>query len=291
MTDRGYWGYFPPSRPIPVEDGIKARTKRGRFGERWWSQRWLAILESLGDSARMQRGRAYARKGQVRNIDLQPGLVSARVQGSRRTPYDVQIEIDPLSDVQWEQAFDALSGQAIFTAQLLGGEMPPEVEDVFRAVGAALLPGKGDVEMNCSCPDWANPCKHTAAVFYLLAEAFDDDPFQTFTLRGRTREQVMKALREQRAAATWADEHPAPAGAPEPLEECTADFWTPRESLGDFEVSIKPPMVDSALLKRLGAPSFFHRPEAYLAALTLACQSVTDRALALAFQENPREEL
>ena len=288
--NRDYWGYFPPSRPIPVEDGIKARTQRGRFGEHWWSQRWIGVLESFGNSKRLGRGRTYARKGQVMNIDLQPGLITARVQGSRRTPYSVRIEIAPLSDAQWERAIDALAAQAFFAAQLLGGRMPPEIEDVFTTVGASLLPTSADVEMSCSCPDWANPCKHIAAVYYLLAEAFDRDPFHTFTLRGRSRDQVMEALRERRVAATSAAQPLAPDEKPEPLEETLSDFWTPRESLGDFHVAITPPTVETVLLKRLGAPTFSERPEAYLASLTLAYGFVTDRALALAFGASQPEE-
>jgi uncharacterized Zn finger protein len=284
---RSYWGYFPPSTPIPVEDGIRASTKRGRFGEHWWSRRWVEVVESFGNRARMGRGRTYARKGQVRNIDLQPGVITARVQGSRRTPYKVRIEIAPLNDAQWEQALDALGAQAFFSAQLLGGHMPPEVEDVFEAAGASLLPTSDDVKMSCSCPDWANPCKHIAAVFYLLAEAFDRDPFQTFTLRGRTGEQVKEALRERRVAVT-ADEELAPDEAPEPLEEAMGDFWAPREDLGGLRVAIEPPAVETALLKRLGLPSFSERPEACRAALSLSYVSVTDKALALAFEEGRR---
>jgi uncharacterized Zn finger protein len=280
---RNYWGYFPPSRPIPVEDGIKARTQRGRFGEHWWSQRWIGVLESFGNSKRLGRGRTYARKGQVMNIDLQPGLVTAQVQGSRSTPYRVRIEIAPLSDAQWERAIDALAAQAFFAAQLLGGTMPPEIEDVFTAAGASLLPTSADVEMSCSCPDWANPCKHIAAVYYLLAEAFDRDPFHTFTLRGRTRDQVVEALRERRVAATSADQPLTPEEKPEPLEEALSDFWTPRERLDDFHVAITPPTVETILLKRLGAPTFSERPEAYLGSLTLAYGLVTDKALAFAF--------
>lgn len=288
--NRGYWGYFPPSRPIPVEDGIKAQTQRGRFGEHWWSQRWVGVLESFGNSKRLGRGRTYARKGQVMNIDLRPGLITARVQGSRRTPYRVRIEIAPLSDAQWERAIDALAAQAFFAAQLLGGKMPPEIEDVFTAAGASLLPTSADVEMNCSCPDWANPCKHIAAVYYLLAEAFDRDPFQTFTLRGRTRDRVVEALRERRVAATSPDQPLAPEERKEPLEDALSEFWAPRESLGDFHVAITPPTVETVLLKRLGAPSFSDRPEAYLASLTLAYGSVTDKALALAFGASQPEE-
>lgn len=287
---RRYWGYFPPSKPIPVEDGIKARTKRGQFGEHWWSRRWVEVLESFGNRKRLGRGRTYARKGQVMNIDLQPGLVTAQVQGSRRTPYEVRIEIAPLSDAQWEQAIEALAAQAFFAARLLGGELPPDVEDVFEAAGASLLPTSDDVEMSCSCPDWANPCKHIAAVYYLLAESFDRDPFHTFTLRGRTREQVMEALRERRVTATSADENLAPEETPEPLEDAVSDFWTPRENLGNFRVAIASPRVETALLKRLGVPSFSERPEACRAALTLAYDAVTDNALALAFGESRMEE-
>ncbi len=287
---RDYWGFFPPSQPIPVENGIKAQTKHGRFGEHWWSRRWIGVLESFGNSNRLGRGRTYARKGQVMNIDLQPGLIEARVQGSRRTPYSVRIEIAPLSDRQWERAIDALAAQAFFAAQLLGGKMPPEIEDVFTAAGASLLPTSADVEMSCSCPDWANPCKHIAAVYYLLAEAFDRDPFHTFTLRGRTREQVVEALRERRVAATSAGEPLAPEETTEPLEEELSDFWSPRESLREFHVAITPPTVETVLLKRLGTPSFSERPEAFLAALILAYGSVTREALALAFGTSQSEQ-
>jgi uncharacterized Zn finger protein len=283
---RGYWGYFPPSRPIPVEDGIKAETQRGQFGEHWWSRRWIDVLESLGDRNRLGRGRTYARKGQVINIDLQPGLVTARVQGSRRTPYKVRIEIATLSDAQWEQALDALAAQAFFSAQLLGGRMPPEVEDVFEAAGASLLPTDNDVKMSCSCPDWANPCKHIAAVYYLLAEEFDADPFRTFVLRGRTREQVVRALRDRRVAATAAAEFAAPEEPPEPLEDTISNFWELGESLEGVRLAVAPPQVETALLKRLGLPSFSQRPEAFRAALELAYTSVTDGALRLAFGDD-----
>ncbi|MBL7065039.1 MAG: SWIM zinc finger family protein [Anaerolineae bacterium] len=284
-----YWGYFPPSRPIPVEDGIKARTKRGQFGKNWWARRWIAVLQTFGWSNRLQRGRTYARKGQVLNIDVRPGRVNARVQGSRRKPYSVRIEIAPLSDKQWEQAIDAMAGQALFAAQLLAGEMPPEIEEAFEAARVSLFPTKRDVAMNCSCPDWAVPCKHIAAVYYLLGEEFDRDPFLLFTLRGRTREQVMEALRARRAAAAPLVEEAAPGEEPEPqaepLEETLPRFWELREGLGGFRVTIAPPPVETALLKRLGPPPFSRRPEAFVGVLTLAYATVTERALALAFGE------
>lgn len=285
-----YWGYFPHSAPIRVENGIKARTQHGQFGEHWWAQRWIAVLESFGWDNRLQRGRAYARKGQVLNIDVRPGRVTARVQGSRRTPYTVQIEIKPLGEAQWERVIDAMAQQALFAARLLAGEMPPEIEQVFQAVGVSLFPTSGDVAMDCSCPDWVIPCKHIAAVYYLLGEEFDRDPFLLLTLRGRTRDQVMVALRAQRAAGALPAEQVAPEEEPEPqvepLEADLSRFWELRGNLGGFRVSIAPPPVETALLKRLGPPSFSRRPEAFIGALTLAYAAVTDRALALAFGED-----
>ncbi len=287
--DSSYWGYFPTSKPISVEDGIQARTKRGQFGEHWWSRRWIEVLESFGWDNRLQRGRRYARKGQVMNIDVLPGRIAARVQGSRRRPYSVRIEIAPLEHGQWERVIDALAAQAIFSAQLLSGEMPPDIEEVFRAAGVSLFPTSYEVEMNCSCPDWAVPCKHIAAVYYLLAEEFDRDPFLLFALRGHTREQVTEALRDRRAAAVPPAEEAAVEEAVEPLEETIPRFWELGKSLGGFQVTIAPPQVETMLLKRLGPPSFSRRPEAFRGALTLAYASVTDRALALAFGDEADE--
>ncbi len=285
-----YWGYFPRSSPIPVRNGIKARTQRGQFGEHWWAQRWIAVLESFGWDNRLQRGRTYARKGQVLTIDVGPGRVTARVQGSRRAPYSVRIEIAPLRNDQWERVIDAMAQQAIFAAHLLAGEMPPEIERVFQAAGVSLFPTSQDVEMNCSCPDWAVPCKHVAAVYYLLGEEFDRDPFLLLRLRGRTRDQVIAALRARRAAAAPPAEGAAPEEEPEPqvepLEADLSRFWEMRGNLGGFRVAIAPPPVETALLKRLGPPSFSRRPEAFIGALTLAYATVTGRALALAFGED-----
>lgn len=285
-----YWGYFPKSTPIPVEDGIKARTKRGQFGEHWWAQRWIEVLESFGWDSRLQRGRTYARKGQVMNIDVRTGQVTARVQGSRRKPYTVHIEIAPLSNEQWERAIDAMAQQALFAAQLLAGEMPPEIEQAFQAAGVSLFPTSDDVAMSCSCPDWAVPCKHIAAVYYLLGEEFDHDPFLLFKLRGRTRERVMEALQARRAAGAPPVEEALlgeePEAEPEPLEADLPRFWELREDLGGFRVAVAPPPVEMALLKRLGPPPFSRRPEAFVGALTLVYAAVTDRALALAFGED-----
>jgi uncharacterized Zn finger protein len=169
----GYY-YFKPTKPKEAKDGIKARSRRGSFANSWWAARWIAALERLMDSGRLARGRSYARKGQVLSIEETEGGIAARVQGSRPKPYRITIQITPLTDIQWEKVIDALSEQALFTAQLLAGEMPQEIEQAFNAAGVSLFPAKrGDLKTDCSCPDYANPCKHVAATHYILGERFD----------------------------------------------------------------------------------------------------------------------
>ncbi|MBO0702387.1 MAG: SWIM zinc finger family protein, partial [Candidatus Dormibacteraeota bacterium] len=180
------WWRDGPSKPIAVEGGIRARSKRGAIGSQWWSQRFIAVLESYGMSGRLQRGRTYARKGQVMEFSLGVGKVTARVQGSRPAPYKVSIGVLPLTSAQWKTVEARLAGAALFRAKLLAGEMPPEIEDVFAECGTPLFPrSESDLDMRCSCPDWGVPCKHLAAVCYVLAEAFDDDPFAMLAWRGR----------------------------------------------------------------------------------------------------------
>src|SRR6059036_1628093 len=95
-----------------------------------------------------------------------------------------------------------MANQAVFAAELLAGEMPKEIDQAFRASGRSLFPAKvKDLQTACSCPDWANPCKHVAATHFVLGEAFDRDPFLLFELRGRSKDQVLSALRRARASS------------------------------------------------------------------------------------------
>ena len=187
--------FYPRSRPRAVQGGIKAQSKAGSFGENWWAKRWLSVLESFKLGARLARGRTYARGGQVLAIEVGKGAVTAQVQGSRPRPYDVTIRMKTLGDGQWEQVLRVLSGKALFVAKLLAGEMPQDIEEVFRQAKVSLFPEKrGDLRTDCSCPDDANPCKHIAAVYYLLGEEFDRDPFLLFRLRGLGRDELLARL-------------------------------------------------------------------------------------------------
>src|SRR3990172_12645616 len=198
-----FWGGYAPSKPIKAEGGIKAKSKRGSIGDTWWSKRWVKVLESFGWSNRLERGRRYARSGQVIDFKLASGMVTARVQGSMSKPYSVKIEMKPLADEAWNKVLEEMSQKAIFAAKLLAGEMPQNIEEAFDATGMSLFPESSkDIKTDCSCPDSANPCKHIAAVYYILAEEFDRDPFMLFKLRGKTKDEISSSLRKKRTVDT-----------------------------------------------------------------------------------------
>jgi len=264
------WGGRPfedwtPSTPLPVEGGLAARSARGAIGTTWWSKRFIAVLESLGAGGRLTRGRAYARRGQVLSLDLVPGVVRGKVQGSRPTPYEIWITMPVLPAAVWEQIEREISGQALFAAQLLGGELPAELEDVVGRAGGALFPRSfRDVAMRCTCPDQDVPCKHLAAAFYLLAETFDDDPFRILRWRGRSRDQLLAGI----DPSTHAPAVEA-AGAPAVAPAVGAAGWLadlpddgPLDRLDRFWVSPVPPGLRPStlpapvdvLLRQLPAP-------------------------------------
>lgn len=273
---------------------------RRRFGVTWWGQRWLGALESFGWESRLARGRSYASGGQVRSLAVESGLVQARVQGSRPSPYRVAIRLAPLTEEQWERALDELAAQAIFTARLLAGELPAEVEAIFRQAGAPLFPSQAEaLGGDCTCPDWGNPCKHIAAVHYVLAEEIDHDPFTLFRLRGRGREEVLAALRQRRAAgdeegdesgeasagrdearsSSIQPDAPAPS-APEALP--LASFWSAGAGLEAFAAAPRPPQVPRAVLRRLGVPPFARNDPLVWPLLASAYDAIAEQALIVA---------
>jgi len=293
-----YWDWDgQPTRRRPA-DGIKAQSRK--FGQTWWASRWLAALEGLVDSARLSRGRSYARSGQVLNIDIRPGCVAARVQGSRPTPYKVRIEIEPLAERQWTRVAKAMAAQAIFAAKLLAGEMPQDIEEAFAAAEVSLFPAeRGDLVTECSCPDWANPCKHVAAVYYLLGERFDADPFLLFLLRGKSKEEVIAMLRARRAASAAQPSATSTVAPPDrdghseqedqspSLERSLDRFWEAPLGLEDFPVTIQRPAVDGVPVKRLGRPGFWHDEKLdLLAVFEDIYHVVSQQALDLALGNN-----
>ena len=295
--------YYTPSKARTVKDGIKARTKRGKsFGDTWWSKRWISVLESFGWDKRLQRGRTYARKGQVIDLEIHRGEVISHVQGSRRKPYQVTIGMEQISDKNWEKVADAMAEQAIFAAKLLAGDMPEDIEDAFETARVSLFPSKSDLDTDCSCPDWANPCKHIAAVYYLLGERFDDDPFLIFLLRGRSKEELMGILRQRRAGTTQSAEksdgaghtgslasaqHPAVTEYEPPGLATDSSFWESKESIDDFRVEISSPEVEVAVLRRLGKPSFWRSRKQFSKLFRSTYNTVSDSIHSLTTWSKP----
>jgi hypothetical protein len=214
------WRTYPASKPRPIDGGIASRKQRGAMADTWWSKRLVDLLDSYGLGARMQRGRRYARQGQLVSFDMQPGLVVAQVQGSRSTPYLVSVQFPALDDQQWERVQDEIDARLQFAARLLAGEVPADLEDVFARAGVPLLPRRwNDLRASCSCPDWEIPCKHVAAVLYVVADRLDDDPWMLLLWRGRTREQVLAHLdRPDGTVGQIAPWWPLIPGAPLPFE-------------------------------------------------------------------------
>ncbi|HIK46009.1 MAG TPA: SWIM zinc finger family protein [Leptolyngbyaceae cyanobacterium M65_K2018_010] len=228
--------------------------------EAWWVQRWVDLLNSYRFKKRLERGRIYAREGHILSVEYKGSKVTALVQGTAEEPYKLSIWLDAFSDEDWNYVIDSLAEQAIYSAQLLAGEMPEEIEGIFTANGLSLYPfNLAEVHSKCSCPDPKNPCKHIAAVYYQLGDCFREDPFVLFQLRGRSRDSILEALRQKRQAqappALEVEDgraaEPAPA-APNPVAAGLEldRFWTYDHPLDADLVVITP--SDTTVLDVLG---------------------------------------
>jgi uncharacterized Zn finger protein len=260
MTSFAYYPHHERPRPLPTEGGIQARSRRGAIGETWWSKRFIELLESFGVGSRLKRGRNYARTGQVTELEIEPGVVLAKVQGSRYSPYRVRIRGKVLSEHQWRRAEKAMAAQALPLAKLLAGEMPHDIEEQFAACKLTLFPrSRGELTATCTCPDRENPCKHIAAAYYILAERFDEDPFLIFTWRGRDQDELVERLRARRAPACRdRATRSRPAQTPRATEPGASlstvldSFWQSGPELDAIHVSPLAGEAPDTLLRQLG---------------------------------------
>jgi uncharacterized Zn finger protein len=265
--DRWGWPRTAPKKPPPAH-GIKMK----KAGTTWWGQRWIEALEHVlrGDSGRLARGRTYARAGRTHDLVVKAGKVTAKVTGSRSSPYKISIQLAQLPAAVWQAAIDGMAAKAQFSAELLAGQMPKEIDDVFRAASTSLFPmERADLVTTCSCPDWGDPCKHVAATHYVLGEALDRDPFLLFELRGRSKAQVLDALRVARgaAAAPPAKRSRRKKTAPDALASVpdvptvafsgidAANYDRPRQALPALQFSFDEPLTHGAVLRQLGTPA------------------------------------
>lgn len=278
-----WYRHYEPTEPREVKGGIKAKSKRGAFGTTWWGERWEETLKGFGIDNRLQRGKRYARKGQVRSIEIADGQVASAVQGSRPDPYEVTIRLRPYDETEWNEIVEAFRHQPYFAAALLAGDMPARVEEVVERAGVTLFPEQeADLETGCSCPDWSNPCKHIAAVYLLLTEEFDRDPFLIFRLRGMRRGALMDRIG---AGDAMADDS-GPTGAA-PAEGASPDaeplrvegFWDAPDLPDDVYGPVETPSTHAALPKQLGKFPFWRAEEGLAEALEPICEAASGEGM------------
>jgi uncharacterized Zn finger protein len=291
------WPQSSRKKPAP-EHGIRIK----KAGTTWWGKRWIEALEQVlrGDAGRLARGKTYARAGRTHDLSVQAGEVSASVTGSRSEPYQIAIKLKQLDDATWSAAISGMAAKAQFAAELLGGQMPQEIDEVFLAASVSLFPRqRSDLKTSCSCPDWGDPCKHVAATHYVLGEALDRDPFLLFELRGRSKEQVLAALRAARGGGAPDElDELQPTAAAEiasvVLEQLSAESYDKAsQPLPSLQFSFEQSAGHSAVLRQLGAPPAWTgeaQPADVLAPLVRAAAE-SARRMALAEPTPPGEQI
>ncbi len=304
--DGSRWFTATPKQ-APPEHGIKVK----QAGTTWWGQRWIEALQRLlrGDEGRLARGRSYARAGRTHDLVVQGGAVSALVTGSRLEPYRVTLELSRLSDAEWSQAIHAMAEKAQFSAELLAGEMPREIDTVFH--GGLFPQRRAELVTACSCPDHGDPCKHIAATHYVLGEALDRDPFLLFELRGRSKAQVLDELRTARSAdaATAAETTPGrkrPSKKAklrnDPMPSATtateipsvelrdlpaSDYDRAPEALPTLQFCFEAPLNSGAVLRQLGLPAAWDASASPVEALSPLVRRAAEAARRIALTEPP----
>lgn len=271
-----------------------------KFSRTWWGERFIEALEKFTDSARLRRGRSYARGGKVLNYKLSAGEITATVRGSvnpyfgvyKEPRYKVSIAISPITAKQWSKVIQEIASKASFVSKLLMNEVPDRIEEVFAQTGVHLLPHSSrDFKTNCSCPDWANPCKHIAGVYYLAASELDHNPFLLFELRGLSKEALQKELVKtplgtalsQQMEAKEVEPKSADSYFTEPVkqkaEEVTLkEFWTGRKRLPKTIETATPPVVHAIVIKKQGDfPPFWDRDNSFAEAMELLYNEVLTR--------------
>lgn len=281
--------YYPKRLPKSAEGGIKLH-KGSERGNTPWGQRWMKSIKNFTQSKRLERGLRYAKSGQVLSMHVDQGFAAAEVQGSRTQPYKVEIGLPMFTRKQWLRITDAILKKAFFTAKLLAGDMPPEIEQIFIAAGAPLIPeSQDDMASDCSCPDGENPCKHIAAAYYILGQEIDRDPFLLMEMRGLGRAQLLLEIQTRRMAG---------GKSPSKTPLTNSSFDRPLHTnlsnhLNDFFQSpkdrpltwpVEPDYLERLLkpgerIREMGAPPFWQSDNSFEDVLTKIYQAVRKRML------------
>jgi uncharacterized Zn finger protein len=269
-----------------------------QFSRTWWGQKFIEAMEQFSDAGRLSRGRSYASGGKVKSFEIDQGMVIAEVRGSKNPYfgvyheplYDTVIKFQPISAAKWTAAITYIATKAGLVSRLMLKEIPDSIDDAFATVGVHLLPhSHNDFDTHCSCPDWSNPCKHIAGVYYLLAQRLDQDPFLLFELRGLSREKLSEELAKTplgQALSTelQAEQKPIRAARsfyPRPKTiELDADtdlrtFWHGEKRLPQTIEPATPPLVGGIAVKKQGDfPPFWEPDNSFLEAMETLYEQV-----------------
>lgn len=260
------------------------------FTRNWWGEKFIEALEKFTDSARLGRGRGYARNGKIIEHSISKGKIVAKVKGSvnpyfgiyKEPKYNTIIEIKTFSTKDWENIIKVLSSNAGFVSKLLLNEIPENIDEVFSKIGLHLLPNKtSDFKTKCSCPDYANPCKHIAGVYYLVASEFDQDPFLIFELRGLTKEDLHKKLANSTLGKLLLSELEEKTFTPQsevsyftipektkPNIKSLRDFWLGSKRLPQYIEYPSELPVDGVLIKKQGDyPPFWEKSNSFIGSM------------------------
>jgi len=192
-----------------VRDGIRPKNPKGKFGNTWWSKKWLEALEFFEYDKRIIQGRFYAREGQIRSLEINRGCIQAKVQGTKIKPYSVKIKLQILTDYAWQNILEQMAGNALLFSKLLIDKFPEDLSEIFMKFNYPLFPNNvDDLLTSCTCSDWANPCKHTAAVYYILSDIIEYDPFKLLLIRGKSRIEIREILRQYQRIITKQENKP-----------------------------------------------------------------------------------
>jgi uncharacterized Zn finger protein len=258
-----------------------------KFARSWWGQKFIDALENITDAGRLSRGRSYASGGKVKSFEIEDGLIRAQVRGSvnpyfgvyKEPLYQTEIEIQPISAAKWAAAIAYIASKAGFISKLLLNEIPENIEEAFDTLGIHLLPRKrSDLKTHCSCPDYSNPCKHIAGVYYLVAAEIDRDPFVLFELRGLSKQSLQKELAKSplgmALSAELTEQQTAPVSTesyytqletvPQKKPPSLREFWHGTKRLP----TLSPPAqsaVPAILVKKQGDfPPFWHKDQSFI---------------------------
>jgi len=181
------WDYYNFPRAAPRPKAMPGK-ERKKFGVTWWGKKWVDILSKYEDDQRMSRGRAYARANKIKKFKVKEGAITATVEGSSGN-YQVIVKFKKYNNKEWANILQKLNKTPIILGSLLNNEMH---ENMDECLGCSLVPNSFNSE--CNCLDYANPCKHIAAVFYALADEIDFDPLLLFKIRGMGKEEILSKL-------------------------------------------------------------------------------------------------